>query len=181
MGCDDIRRLAMVSEKTIVLLVGPKGAGKTHLGTRLEREAGIPFVRVEPIWLTLAGTERHDAATFDAAGQQRVLAAVASKLQGFPRVVLESTGTAPWFESFLAKLGSLGRVVIIRVRAPAALCLSRVRSRDGQDHIPVSDERILEINAIAESVQLAWAVEIDNTTKDDADDFIALVRAGGLG
>lgn len=123
-------------EKTILLLVGPKGAGKTYLGARLEREAGIPFVRVEPIWLEIAKTQRLGGASYDAAGQERVLSAVEISLRGSHRVALESTGTAPWFLSFLESLGSLGRVFAIRVRAPPAVCLSRVRGRQGQDHVP---------------------------------------------
>jgi hypothetical protein len=163
-------------ERTILLLVGPKGAGKTYLGTRLERKAGIPFVRVEPIWLEIARTEQLKGEAYDNAGQARVLSAVEDALRGSPRVALESTGTAPWFPSFLESLGLLGRVAAIRIRAPAAVCLSRVRCRPGQDHIPLSDDRVQEINAIADSIQLPWALILDNNTQGDADTFVELIR-----
>lgn len=34
-------------EKTVILLIGQKGSGKTFIGTLMEREFGIPFIRVE--------------------------------------------------------------------------------------------------------------------------------------
>ena len=41
--------------KTVILLIGPKGAGKSHIGSVLGRETGIRFLRVEPIWLMHQG------------------------------------------------------------------------------------------------------------------------------
>lgn len=163
-------------EKTILLLIGPKGAGKTYLGSRLEREVAIPFVRVEPIWLDLAGTQRLSGASYDAVGQERVLAAVESGLRSSPCVALESTGTAPWFPSFFEKLPSLGRVVAIRVRAPTDVCLARVRGRQYSEHIAISDDRVREINVIAERVQFDWSFVIDNNSQSDADSFVDLIR-----
>jgi shikimate kinase len=43
--------------KTVVMLIGPKGSGKTHIGTVLEKRKGIKFLRVEPIWLRLSEGE----------------------------------------------------------------------------------------------------------------------------
>jgi shikimate kinase len=166
--------------KTILLLVGPKGAGKTYLGTRLEREAGIPFVRVESIWLELARTKRLEGSALDTAGQERVLNEVETSLEATDSVVLESTGTAPWFPHFLAQLESLGRVAAIRVRAPAADCLARVRNRDSQLHIPVSDERVQEINAIAERIELKWALVVENNTHKDANSIVELIRSASF-
>ena len=57
----------------LVILVGPKGSGKSHLGRLLERRFGIHFFHVEPLWM------RYDADS-QAAGLQpaiRPLTAVA--------------------------------------------------------------------------------------------------------
>lgn len=35
----------------IFVLVGPKGSGKSHIGDLISRKLGIPFLRVEPIFL----------------------------------------------------------------------------------------------------------------------------------
>jgi dephospho-CoA kinase len=165
-------------QKKIILLVGPKGAGKTYLATRLEREAGVPFVRVEPIWMSLAAEGRRKGTAFDEEGQRRVIAEVERRLAGSSFLVLESTGVAPWFEAFLARLKNLGRVALIRVCADPSLCLERVRKRDQWQHIEVSDARVVEINAVAEQVTLPWAAEIENRTKEDADEFITKFKLG---
>src|ERR1035437_2513108 len=36
---------------TLLILVGPKGSGKTHIGTVIARHLGVRFLRVEPIFL----------------------------------------------------------------------------------------------------------------------------------
>jgi adenylate kinase family enzyme len=41
----------MLRPKTVIILVGPKGSGKSFVGTLISKELGIPFVRVEPIYL----------------------------------------------------------------------------------------------------------------------------------
>ena len=39
--------------KRVLVLVGPKGAGKSTIGAVIERELGVPFVRVEPVFLAV--------------------------------------------------------------------------------------------------------------------------------
>jgi hypothetical protein len=59
---------------------------------------------------------------------------------------------------------------LVRVSAPADTCAERVRSRDAAEHIPVSDERVREINRVAEGVRLAWDLEVDNAGQRSAED-----------
>ena len=44
-------------EKTLYMLIGPKGSGKTYIGTLVENETDISFLRVENIWLKLSPEE----------------------------------------------------------------------------------------------------------------------------
>ena len=44
-------------QKTLYILIGPKGSGKTHIGSRIEELTSIKFLRVEPLWLQLAEGE----------------------------------------------------------------------------------------------------------------------------
>jgi shikimate kinase len=37
--------------KTLFILVSPKGAGKTHIGTLVNAQMSIKFLPVEPIWI----------------------------------------------------------------------------------------------------------------------------------
>lgn len=46
-----------MSDRTIYLLIGPKGSGKTHIGTVLNTHFGMHFVRVEN-WAKAVRRER---------------------------------------------------------------------------------------------------------------------------
>ena len=39
--------------QTLYILIGPKGSGKTTIGTLVDQRTDIVFLRVEPIWLGL--------------------------------------------------------------------------------------------------------------------------------
>jgi hypothetical protein len=41
----------MAASRSVLVLVGPKGSGKTYVGTLTNKELGVPFLRVEPIFL----------------------------------------------------------------------------------------------------------------------------------
>ncbi len=163
--------------QVIYVLVGPKGAGKTYLSTRLQAELGVPFLRVEDIWLALRNETRLSGEAFDTEGQRRVLQAVSSILDCHCQVAIESTATAPWFKHFLEQLETSGEVTLIRIRVPLDQCLARIKERDASVHIPVSDDRIGEINAIAERIELNWALEAKNRDKRDTDRFLAAFKA----
>lgn len=172
----------MIKRQTIILLVGPKGAGKTYLASRMESEHGIAFIRVEPIWLALTKEISPGSASFDEEGQARVLSAVRTALEASPAVVLESTGTAPWFGCQLARLRSIGDVVLVKVEAPLPACMKRIHERDASLHIPVSDDRIDEINAIAAKVELPWTMTVQNLDAEHADEFLRSISQDlGLG
>jgi shikimate kinase len=147
---------------TILLLVGPKGAGKSHLGTLAEARLGARFLRVEPIFQEVQRNSTATGTARDAEGYGRVLEAVAEALAAHDLVVLETTGASPALPLFLEGLRGLGRVRLVAVRAPLDRCLERVRSRDQSVHIPVSDQRVTEINALAAQVELPWDLVLDN-------------------
>lgn len=161
-----------MSAKKIILLVGPKGSGKTYLASRMENELGVGFVRVEPIWLALAKEMRPGSIAFDNLGQFRVLDAVRTALTSHSAVCLESTGTAPWLPRQLKELEAICDLMLVKVEAPLSLCLERVRQRDASQHIPVSDERVAEINEIAAKVDLPWAMRVRNIDGAHAEEFL---------
>ena len=165
-----------MSPKTIILLVGPKGSGKTYLASRMEAELGIGFVRVEPIWLSLSAEISPGTAQFDEEGQSRVISAAHEALEHHSTIVLESTGTAPWFPRQKSDLDAIGSLIFVKVDAPLSLCLERIQHRDASNHIPVSDDRVNEINAIASRVVLPWTIIVPNTNSDHADEFIEMMR-----
>jgi len=156
----------MMKVQTILILVGLKGAGKSTIGKLLEKELGISFLRVEPIYLR-AIQENPDLTPLELepVGFGAILEAVDLLAKTNNVICLESTGTAEYFSEFLSRLEEKYRIYLIRIEAPADVCMKRVFSRDKTDHIPVSDERLRYINQVAATVSLSWDMEIDNTSQ----------------
>lgn len=153
----------MPSLKKLVILVGPKGSGKTFVGTLAAKELGHRFLRVEPIFLENLRASRLTGEALDEEGYSKVTAAVHAELAGSGCLFIESTGASSAFPAFLEHMRSRYEVLLVSIRAPLDTCLERVRTRDQSTHIPVSDHRVLEINERAAKVQLPWDLEIDNT------------------
>jgi shikimate kinase len=152
----------MAASQSVLVLVGPKGSGKTYVGTLINRELGVRFLRVEPIFLENMRSSHLTGMRLDEEGYSKVLAEVDSVLSREPRVIIESTGASEAFPAFLHALRSRYKVTLVSIRAPLERCLERVRSRDQTTHIPVSDDRVAEINARAAMVRLPWDLQIDN-------------------
>jgi hypothetical protein len=166
-----------MERRVLLLLVGPKGAGKTFVGGVLERHLGIAFLRIEPIFL---GVMRGEPELAGIELERRGFQAVLEKLDELARsrevLCIESTGTARTFPDLLAALRRRFDVRLIRVRSPLGICLERIRTRDASVHIPVSDDRVMEINEIASRVELPWDLEIDNTEFQEEDRIVQAVR-----
>lgn len=141
--------------KTIILLVGPKGSGKTHIGTLCERLAGVRLLRVEPIWL------EHKGVSYSV-----VISEIVSRVKQMSEttdvVVLESLGLGEPFTLLLAALREAHCVKLVKVTAPLEVCATRVRTRDQSLHIPVSDENLQAYNSMAARVELDWDLTLEN-------------------
>ncbi|MGA9398371.1 MAG: hypothetical protein WBV22_08955 [Anaerolineaceae bacterium] len=144
---------AMADQKTIYMLIGPKGVGKTHIGTLVDRSTDIVFLRVEPIWLTLQPGED---------GWIKVETAIDAMFQAHNKVMIESLGIGEGFRGLLISLAKKYQIKLIRVVADLDTCLSRVKNRNKLDHIPVSDDKVIEYNNSAAIVTYDWDVEIEN-------------------
>ena len=168
----------MSNEKPIViLLVGQKGAGKTTIGGILERRLGIAFLRVEPIYLAVMnanpGLAQHE---LEPLGFGAILDAVEELAANRPVICLETTATAGYFPEFLSRLQAGYRLCLVRVIASSDECLSRVQTRDSANHIPVSDDRVREINRIAAQVALPWNLELNNSGSLDKDAVVLAIK-----
>lgn len=152
-----------VLDKTIILLVGPKGAGKTHIGMDLARMFGADFLRVEKIWQDMSPDKMEfDSPAFMAEGIRRTLIAVSERLRGNDTVILESSGAFDQFPDYLAALRGMGRVCLVSVRAPIDQCLARIKTRDQSLHVPVPEDEIIKLNRRSESANMDWDLIITN-------------------
>lgn len=160
----------MPDQKTLFMLIGPKGSGKTHIGTLVNRHTDIVFLRVEPIWLGL---------DLDEDGWKKVEAVIDTTFQQHSKVMIESLGIGAGFSRFHTSLAGKYAIKLIRVYADLETCLTRVKTRNNVDHIAVSDARVAELNQIASAVNYDWDLEINNNdlaTDKDIVDAIQLIN-----
>lgn len=106
------------------MLIGPKGAGKTAIGTLIDRHTPITFIRVEPIWLSLRPGED---------GWARVEQRIDATFQQHGKVMIESLGAGEAFHTFRDSLARKYTLKLIRVYAALDTCLARVKTRDSAD------------------------------------------------
>lgn len=166
----------MAASRSVLVLVGPKGSGKTYVGALIDKELGVRFLRVEPIFLENMHCSQLTGTALDEEGYSKVLGEIDSVLSRESRLVIESTGASEAFPAFLQALRSRYEVTLVSIRAPLERCLERVRSRDQTMHIPVSDDRVAEINARAAMVRLPWDLEIDNGGPASAEVILDQIR-----
>jgi len=153
----------MPGDTLILLLVGLKGAGKTTIGSLLERELGIGFAPIDRILVRLRKAQPHLSwSDFEERALTVIVATVRDLARKANVVCLEATATTGYFPALLDELRRDFRVLFIRVHAPADTCFCRVKVRDASAHLAISDDRLREINLLAEKVNLEWDLQIDN-------------------
>lgn len=155
-------------KQILYILIGPKGAGKSHIGTLINTHSDIHFLRVEPIWLGLQPGED---------GWRKVEMAVDALFQEHNKVMIESLGVGEGFASLFAALAKKYPIRLIRIKADLATCLARVQSRNNAEHIPVSDDKVLEYNQIAAGVTYDWDLEIDNNGPAEDAEILSAILA----
>lgn len=162
--------------KQIVVLVGPKGAGKSTIGRLLADELGINFIRVEPLFLEVRSRLGANHPDFERQGFERVLDTVRHALRNHDEICFESTGASPHVAWLLSELARSARVLPIRILVESNQCLERIHRRDASVHIPVSDNDVERINALASKVVLPWAADIDNRGDFDPERILSTIR-----
>ena len=158
----------MSSQKTLFILVGPKGSGKTHIGTLVNEYTDIVFLHVEPIWLNLKPNKD---------GWEKVEAAIDAVFQKHRKVMIESLGIGEGFGKFHASLLRKYSVKMIRVYANLETCFTRVKARNNVEHIAVSDDKVTELNKIAATVTFHWNLEINNDALASDTDIIHAIQS----
>ena len=151
--------------KTVYVLIGPKGSGKTYIGSLLEKESGLKFLSVEKLGLEnipkskLIGNERIK----ESFHQEE--AAIDEILQYHNAVSFESTGVHPYLQNILASLRTKYNVKLVKIYTPLETCYERIKHRDPNTQIPVSDDLLKDINEKAANVIFNWDIELDNSEK----------------
>lgn len=154
----------------LVVLVGPKGSGKSYIGRTLEARLGVHFFHVEPLWLEYY-------ARCKAAGRQPVIAegiatvhpVLANALDKHAHVCVETTGASSEILEALLSLRPRQDIIVARVAAPLELCLDRIKSRDQTHQIPMDMDTVREVHELSESQSLSSDLTLDNVQLTEAE------------
>jgi predicted kinase len=135
-----------MKSKIIYLLIGQKGSGKSFIGTLMEKEFGIKFIRVED-WAKKIKKDRNvDNEAYLKQVFEEIESGIRDSLSDKDKIVFESTGLTEHFDLMLESLRRDFQVTTIGVYADSTTCLKRVKSRDQEIHINISDDQVLMIN-----------------------------------
>jgi shikimate kinase len=154
-------------KQILYMLIGPKGSGKTHIGTLVDQHTDIKFLRVEPIWLSLQPGED---------GWKKVERIIDTTFMMHEKVMIESLGAGEGFRRFHASLAKKYPIKMIRVFADFDICLARVKNSNNIDHIAVFDNKVMDYNKIAATVTYDWALEIDNNGQAPDTEIIQVIH-----
>lgn len=135
-----------MKSKIIYLLIGQKGSGKSFIGTLMEKELGIKFIRVEDWAKKIKKNRNIDNEAYLKQVFEEIESGIRDSLTDKDKIVFESTGLTEYFDLMLESLRRDFQVTTIGVYADRTTCLERVKSRDQEIHINISDDQVLMIN-----------------------------------
>lgn len=152
----------------LILLVGPKGSGKSHLGRILESRLGVYFFHVEPLWQAYYAECRALGQTpVIAEGIAQIRPPLLQALLDHAHVCVETTGASREILDALLSLRPRSEILVARLSVPLALCLRRIATRDPTHQIPVEEEMIRKIYALSTALALDADIVLENTELSD--------------
>ncbi|HSD63192.1 MAG TPA: AAA family ATPase [Ignavibacteriaceae bacterium] len=134
--------------KTIFVVIGQKGSGKSLICSIVEELYGILFLQVEII----AREVKKERNVFDESYHNEVYIQIESQLRrqlkNCSAVIFESTGLAAQFDMMIDNLKNDFQIVSIYIKSDPELCMERINNRDTDIHINVSDKDVQYINRL---------------------------------
>lgn len=164
----------------LILLIGPKGSGKSHIGRLLESSLGVHFFHVEPHWMAYnAECARRGREPSIPEGVRRIHPALAAALQEHRHVCVETTGASREILDDLMSFGESRGLVLASIRAPLSVCLERIRSRDPTHQIPMEENAIRRVHEMGEALDVPFDIDLENVSLSDEEILQAFARHMG--
>ncbi len=160
---------------SVVVLYGPKAAGKSWVAAELSRQAGVHHVDADLLVLDLL--ERGVRPDPRLGWLEPVETAVRSAVVGHPRVSVEATGAWDTDWMLADRLAAAEcRVLPVWVSAPVEVTLRRLAARRGPK-VPVSvqDARWIHAEATRRAAGRSFAAVVDTSGAPDPGKLTALV------
>jgi predicted kinase len=160
----------------LVLLVGPKGSGKSHIGRILERNFGFLFFHVEPLWMSYyaeCGAGGREPSIPE--GIARVHPLIREALGTHQHVCVETTGASPEILNDLLSLEHPSNTFVVRVSAPLDVCLQRISTREKTHQIPMDVESIRMVHALSVATTLQPGLTLENAALSE-DEIVSRFR-----
>jgi shikimate kinase len=161
--------------KTLYIIIGLKGSGKTFIGKLIEDRFNIPFVRVENIFKNIKQDRHFSDKSYIKEGFKLLEKEIRKRFEEADALTMESTGLTDGFGQLLESLKKDFTVKLIKVHAGPELCLKRVKERESKEHINVSDNDVKKINELALKVKFDYDLVIDNNNIT-GDDIIRVMK-----
>lgn len=160
----------------LVLLVGPKGSGKSHIGRILERNFGVLFFHVEPLWMSYyAECEAGGRQPSIPEGIAKVHPQIREALRAHQHVCVETTGASPEILNDLLSLEHPSNTFVVRVSAPLDVCLQRIDTREKTQQIPMDAESVRKVHALSVAATLQPGLTLDNAALSE-DEIVSRFR-----
>lgn len=153
--------------KTLYILIGLKGSGKTFIGKLVEDKFGILFLRVENIFKSIKRERHYSDESYIKEGFTLLEKEIRNQFEGVDSLTIESTGLTDGFSQMLESLSKDFSVKLIKIEADPELCIRRVTGRNNKNHINISDGDVEKINELAMRVKFNYDLVIDNNGKDE--------------
>ena len=154
----------------LILLIGPKGSGKSHIGRLLESGYGVHFFHVEPYWMKYhaecAGTGRPVSIP---EGIERIHPAIADAVDSHQHVCIETTGASTEILQDLCSLGASAPILLVKIEAPWPICLERIAARDTTNQIPLELEETRKVYELSLAVDLPFNITLKNISLTEAE------------
>ena len=152
----------------LILLVGPKGSGKSYIGRLLESVNGVHFLDVESLWMAYyAECARAGRPVDIGEGVRRVGPLLRNALSTREHVAVETTGGSVEILEDLLAVGDEYGLLTIRVAAPLEVCLERIATRDQRQQIPTDGDVIRRLHRISIELDMTFDIVLENTKLTD--------------